>query len=143
MRLGLYCACGDAAEGEMLPDSIADGFIAFWKKTHQGPQHRPCTKDEASAGRRRGEVLDFMGVSGGPLEPEWLAHEAGWIVAAKDGDGAWMTLWPRSLPGRNVFSSGQDAMRFARSLIDKAKSLGRKARIMVLKIAPDEDTPVE
>lgn len=51
MKLGLYCTCGGALYGEIVPDRKAKQIIAAWRQVHSGPGHAPC--DAAKAGRAR------------------------------------------------------------------------------------------
>lgn len=49
MKVELFCICGAGAEGEISPEPAADRFRSFWDQFHKGPEHRPCTREEAAA----------------------------------------------------------------------------------------------
>ena len=49
MKVDLYCICGAGAEGEIEPPAAAEKFRTFWFQVHTGPEHRECSRKEASA----------------------------------------------------------------------------------------------
>lgn len=79
MKVGLYCACGAGAKGEM-PEAAVAAFQRLWQQVHSGPDCRECTKAEALAAMRRNEAAE---VERGERElyeakgrrPEWLRKD--------------------------------------------------------------------
>jgi len=55
MKFALYCKCGAGTEGEILPDSKAEEWIALWSTMHQGPGHGSCDKATARKAEREAE----------------------------------------------------------------------------------------